>query len=89
MEGEEGETGVQRSHKMNQVSMRIGMLGQRQVTPRWENDPVGLHAGSRRESGQGRVQAPPPPRRKSGGGWRRAERVKNSRVAYVTTDAGA
>ena len=37
----------------------------------------------RRESGQGRVRAPPP-RRKTGGGRRRVERVKKSRVSYVT-----
>ena len=28
----------------------------------------------------------PPPRRKSGGGRRRAERVKKSRVAYITVN---
>ena len=65
------------------MEMGLGMLGRRQVIPRWLNDPVWLHDGSRWESGQGLVRAPPP-RRKLGGGRRRAERVKNSRVAYVT-----
>ena len=37
-----------------------GILRQREVTPRWENDPVWLHGGSRQDSGQGRVREPPP-----------------------------
>ena len=68
--------------------MGIGIPGWRQVTPRWANDPVWLHGGSRREIGQGLVRAPPP-RRRSGGGQRRVERVKKSRVAYVTINDGA
>ena len=36
--------------------------------PRWANDPVWLHNGSRRESGQGRVQAPPPKGNQAEGG---------------------
>ena len=40
------ETGTQRSQKMGQGAMGLEMLGRRQVTPRWENDPVWLHDGS-------------------------------------------
>ena len=46
---------------MGQGAMGLGMLGRRQMMPRCDNDTVWLHAGSRRESGQGRVRAPPPP----------------------------
>ena len=53
------ETGTQRSMKMGQEVMGHGMLGRRQVTSRWANDPVWLNDRSRQESGQGRVQAPP------------------------------
>ena len=72
----------------------LGVLGQRQVTPRWANDTVWLHNGSRRESVQGRVRAPPQTeirRRadKCGEGWRRADKVKKSRDAYVTLNDGA
>ena len=45
---------------MGQGAIYIGMLGGRQVKPRWENDFVWLHDGSRRNSGQVRVQAPTP-----------------------------
>ena len=45
---------------MGQGAMGLGMMGRRQVTPRWENDPVWLHKGRIQESGQGQVQAPPP-----------------------------
>ena len=55
------DTGTQRSQRMGQGEMGLGMLGRRQVNPRWENDPVWLHGGSIRESGQGRVRATPPP----------------------------
>ena len=65
---------------MGQGAMGLGMLGWRQVMPRWENDNAWLHDGSRRESDQGRVRAPPP-RRKSGGGRRIAERVKKNGLA--------
>ena len=54
------ETGTQRIHKMGQVVMGLGIMGQIQVTPRWVNDPVWLHNRCRRESGQGQVWAPPP-----------------------------
>ena len=73
---------------MDQGAMGLGMLGQRQVTPRWANDTVCLHAGSRQESGQGQLRAPPP-RRKSEGGWRKEETVKKSRVAHVTIHDGS
>ena len=53
---------------MGQVSMGIVMLGQRQVTPRWANDPVWMHEGSRQESDQGRVRAPPPEGNRAEGG---------------------
>ena len=61
MAGAEEETGPQRSQKMGQGAMGIGMLGRMQVTPRWANDTVWLHNRSRQESDQGRVWAPPPP----------------------------
>ena len=59
MVGAEEETGTHRGHKIGQGAMVIGVLGRRQVMTRWENDPVWLHGGSRREIGQGQVQAPP------------------------------
>ena len=65
---------------MGQGEMGLGIMGQRKMTPRWENDPVWLHDGIIRESGQGRVWAPPP-RGKSGLGWRRVERVNKNGVA--------
>ena len=65
---------------IGQGAMGLGILGWRQVTPRWSNDPVWLHDGSRWESSQGRVQASPP-QRKSGVGQRRAEQVKKNVVA--------
>ena len=80
---------------MGQGEMGIRMLGRIQVTSRWANDPVWLHAG-RREIGQGRVREPPPDgnqveggegrirAEKGGEGRRRAEQVKKNRVAYVT-----
>ena len=58
--GAEEETVPQRSHKMGQGAIGLGMLGRRQVTPRWANDPVWKNSGSRQESGQGRLQEPPP-----------------------------
>ena len=64
--GEE-ETGTQRIQNMKQVAMSIGIMGQRQVTPRWENDPVWMHNGSIQESGQGRGQATPPYRNQAKG----------------------
>ena len=42
MAGEE-DTGTQCSRRMVQRAMGIGMLGRRQVTPRWVNDPVWRH----------------------------------------------
>ena len=36
---------MQRVHRIGQVAMVIGMLGRRQVTPRWRNDPVLRHDG--------------------------------------------
>ena len=44
---------------MEQRAMVPGMLGWRQVKPRWANNPLWLHDGSRQESGQGRMQADP------------------------------
>ena len=61
------ETETQRSQKMGHGWMGLFMLGQRQVVPRWANDPVWLHIGSRQESGQGRVRAPPPEGNKAEG----------------------
>ena len=40
--------GTQSSHDMGQGAMGIGILGRRQVTPRWANDPVWMHDGSKR-----------------------------------------
>ena len=60
----EEETGTQRSKKMGQGAMVLGMLGRRQVTTMWANDTVWLHDGSIQESGQGWVRAPPPPPQK-------------------------
>ena len=59
MAGAEEEKVTQRSQKMGQGEMGIGMLGWRQVIPRWENDPVWLHKVIIRESVQGRLQEPP------------------------------
>ena len=53
------ETGKQRSQKMGQGEMGLGMLGRIQVIPKWENDPVCIHNGSIQESGQWQVRAPP------------------------------
>ena len=53
---------------MGQGEMGIRMMGRRQVTPRWANDPVWLHRRSRRESGQGRVREPPPDGNQAEGG---------------------
>ena len=55
----EEETETQRSQNTEQEVIGIGILGHIQVTPRQANDPLWLNDGSRRESGQGRVQAPP------------------------------
>ena len=44
---------------MRQKVMGLRMLGQRQVTPRWGNDPVWLYDRIRRDSGQGQVRAYP------------------------------
>ena len=44
------------------------MLGQRQVTPRWKDDPVRRHVGGGGVSTGG--SCPPPPRSKSGSGKR-------------------
>ena len=60
MEIAEEETGTQMIKKMGQGDMGLGMLGRRQVTPRWANNPVWLNNGRRQESGQGRVRAPHP-----------------------------
>ena len=54
-------TGTQRSKGMGQVTIGLGMLVRRKVTPMWDNNHVWLHGGSRRNSGQGRLQAPPLP----------------------------
>ena len=79
----EEDTGTQRSQKMGKGATGIGMLGRRQVKPRWENDPVWLHDRSRQESGQGQVRSPHPPdgnQAKGGEGRIRAERVKKNGV---------
>ena len=59
------------------------MLGGRQVTPIWENDPVLLHNESIHNSGQVRVWSPPPEgsQREGREGQRRAYRVKKNGVA--------
>ena len=55
----EEETGKQRSQNMEHGDMGLGILGQRQVMPRWANDPMWLNDGSRKDSGQGQMRAPP------------------------------
>ena len=77
----EEETWTQRSQKMGQGDMGIGILGRIQLTPRWENDPVWLHGGSRRDSGQGQVRAPPPDGNQAEG---REGRSGLRRVEYLT-----
>ena len=57
MRAEKG-TGTKFSQKMGLGTMGLGMLGRRQVTPRWENDPMWVHDGGIRDIGQGRVRAP-------------------------------
>ena len=47
------ETGKQRSRRPVQEAMVIGMLGGRQVTPRWENDPVWQNYSKNGREGQG------------------------------------
>ena len=76
---------------MGKGARGLGVLGQRQVTPRWANDTVWMHNGSRRESVQGRVRAPPPDgnQAEGGEGQRRSDKVKKSRDAYVTLNDGA
>ena len=44
----------------NAGSVGIGMLGRRQVTPRWLNDPVWRHDGRNGREGQGRCVYSPP-----------------------------
>ena len=52
---------MQRSQNMGKGARGLRVLGQRQVTPRWANDTVWMHNGSRQESGQGQVREPPQP----------------------------
>ena len=58
--------------------MGIGILGRRQVTPRWANDTVWLHVRSRRESDQGRVRAPLPDGNKVEGGGGRIQTTERT-----------
>ena len=55
------ETGKYSIYRMGQRVMVLRMMGQRQMKPSWENGLVWLHGGSRRQIGQGSVQAPPLP----------------------------
>ena len=41
------ETGTQMNQNMGQGANGLGMLGRRQVMPRWANDPVWMHDGIR------------------------------------------
>ena len=59
MAGAEEEKGKQRSQKRGQEEMGLGMMGQRQVTPRLVNYTVWLHDGSIRENSQWQVRATP------------------------------
>ena len=63
---------------MGKGAMGLRMLGQRQVTLRWANDPVWLHDGSRQESDRGQVRAPPPDGNQveDGEGWSRLRIVE-------------
>ena len=76
----EEETWTQRSQKMGQGDMGIGILGRIQLTPRWENDPVWLHGGSIQDSFQGQVRAPPYGNQAEG----REGRSGLRRVEYLT-----
>ena len=60
-----------------QGAMGLGILGRRQVTPRWENNPVWEHDGGNRIVVRGGCGYPPPGR-KTGRGQRRVEQVKKS-----------
>ena len=44
-----------------QGAMGIGMLGWRQVKPRWVNDHVWIHDRRKGREGMGRHGYPPPP----------------------------
>ena len=61
---------------MGQGVIGIGMLGRRQMTPRWVNDPVWMHTESTRESGYGRAQATPPPEGNQAEGGEGRSRLK-------------
>ena len=81
------ETGAQMSQIMGQVVMSLGMLGKRQLTPRWTNDPVWLHNGVDGRVARGGCETPPQTenrRREEKGG-----EVNKSRVAYVKINNGA
>ena len=59
--------------------MGIGVLGQIQVAPSWENDPVWRNNGENGREGRGGCgHHPPPPGRKIGGGRRRVDWVNKS-----------
>ena len=70
---------MQRSQKMGQGDMDLGIMERRHVKPRWINDPVRMHGGSRCESGQGWVRSPPPPPQTEI--RRRAERANKNGLA--------
>ena len=63
----EGRRGGARAAMSRVVAGGIGMLGWRQVTPRWTDDPVQRNVGG---GGVGEVGGFPLPRRKSGSGKR-------------------
>ena len=56
-----GRSGKKQCWGLMQGAMGLGMLGRRQVTPRWANDPVCVHDGRKRIEGQGGCGYPPHP----------------------------
>ena len=80
MVGEE-ETGTYRSQRMEQGAMGLGIMGQRQVTPRLENNPVWINDYGNGCYGLGGRGYPPPPGRKQEAGregWSRLRRIAYS-----------
>ena len=76
MAGErEGQRGEARTAKDRGEAGNMGMLGRRQVTPRWEDDPVYVGGG-----GVGSVGGCPPRKDTR----RRERRMRRDKYEYVT-----
>ena len=67
--------------KMIQLDKDLGMMGRRQATPGWSNDPV-----REQNSRQGRERSPPP--RKTSGGGRKC-RSMTKKHSYIKISDGA